>query len=165
MAKAVPTGFSYALNHFGAQWLQSLEVGYTVQYAHTVSQRLQHFYGKIEYFLQQLKFTPLEFCTYTTGLDLSNEISKVFSSEEKKSSQEWEEIISKLSLKSQIKDETPFHAGVWSRIFDDVQVMYGVEPEHIRSVTDKVKKAIENPKRYKEELCGKPPLNFVKVTN
>jgi len=80
MAKPVPTVFSYALNHFAAEYLKNLQVGYQVHYAHTVTERMQHFYGKIEYFLQQLKFTPIEFCVHMTGKDLTREVSKLFSS-------------------------------------------------------------------------------------
>ena len=165
MAKAISTGFSYNFNYFGSEWLKSLEVGYQVHYAHTSSERIQQVYSKIEYFLQQLKFTPLEFCTFWTGNNFAKEVSEVFNSVEKKFSSEWEEIISMLSLKDQTKDETHFQSGIWARLFDDVQIMHFVNTDNFKPIVEKVKKVIESPRDLKKQMCGKTPLNFVKVNN
>ena len=50
------------------------------------------------------------------------------------------EILKQVTQLIHDKEETPFHAGIWTRFFDDIQVMYGVGSQHVTPLIDSIKK-------------------------
>merc|ERR1711887_508759 len=164
LAKPTPIRFSSALNFYTAEWLKSLEVGYQFHFSTSHSERFHHTYGKIEYFLEQLRFSPIEMCVHMTGgEEIEGKVRNVFESQNNQPHPDMQDIISKLSQQIKDKEENPLHTGIWARIFDDVQVMYGLESEHVDPVVESVKKVLRDPTSLKKNVCGKTPINLVNV--
>merc|ERR1711922_4466 len=164
LAKPSPIRFSSTLNFYTTEWLKSLQVGYQVHFSTSHSERFQHTYGKIEYFLEQLRFSPIEMCVHMTGgEEIEGKVRNVFESQNNQPHPDMKDIISKLSQQIKDKEENPLHTGIWARIFDDVQVMYGLESEHVDPVVESVKKVLRDPTSLKKNVCGKTPINLVNV--
>merc|ERR1719289_312884 len=164
LAKPSPIRFSSTLNFYTTEWLKSLQVGYQVHFSTSHSERFQHTYGKIEYFLEQLRFSPIEMCVHMTGgEEIEGKVRNVFESQNNQPHPDMKDIISKLSQQIKDKEENPLHTGIWARIFDDVQVMYGLESEHVDPVVESVKKVLRDPTSLKKNVCGKTPINLINV--
>merc|ERR1712142_1225806 len=162
LAKPSPIRFSSTLNLYVAEWLKSLQVGYQFHFSTSHSERFQHTYGKIEYFLQQLRSSPIEMCVHMTGgEEMEGKVRNIFESQTNRPHPDMQDIISKLSKQIIDKEENPLHTGIWARIFDDVQVMYGLESEHVDPVVESVKKVLRDPTSLKKNVCGKTPINLV----
>merc|ERR1711970_281750 len=95
----------------------------------------------------------------TGGEEIEGKVRNVFESQNNQPHPDMQDIISKLSQQIKDKEENPLHTGIWARIFDDVQVMYGLESEHVESV----KKVLRDPTSLKKNVCGKTPINLVNV--
>merc|ERR1711887_228694 len=164
LAKPSPIRFSSTLNFYTTEWLKSLQVGYQFHFSTSHSERFQHTWGKIEYFLEQLRFSPIEMCVHMTGgEEIEGKVRNVFESQNNQPHPDMQDIISKLSQQIKDKEENPLHTGIWARIFDNVQVMYGLESEHVDPVVESVKKVLRDPTSLKKNVCGKTPINLVNV--
>jgi len=72
-------------------------------------------------------------------------------------------MISTINLKT--SEETPFVGGVWTRLVDDVQFIGGVNAREIEPLLRKIKETVMTPETLKQKVCGKTPINMVKVSN
>merc|ERR1711931_176430 len=149
----------------GSEYLKDLEVGYHLNTGYTISGEMKRVHAKLEFFLQQLEFTPLELCIHMQGSGkLVKLINQVFGTEiDTKVNPEWKNMISSLYLKS--SEETPFVGGIWTRILDDVQLIHGVSESEIVPLLRKIKETVMKPETLKSKVCGKTPINLVKVSN
>merc|ERR1712001_803835 len=165
LVKPIPVVISSTLNTFTAEWLKDLEVGYHLNAGYTTTGVMKHVYGKLEYFLEQLEFTPIELCLHLQGTGkLVQLVNKVFGTEiENTIHPEWRKMISTLNMKT--SEETPFIGGVWTRLVDDVQFIGGVNAREIEPLLRKIKETIMTPETIKQKVCGKTPINMVKVSN
>merc|ERR1711872_813252 len=164
LVKPVPTVLSSTLSYFTAEWLKDLEVGYHVNTGYTTTGKMKHLYGKLEYFLEQLEFTPIELCLHMEGTGkLVEIINRVFGTEIERIHPEWRSIVSNLNIKP--TEETPFIGGVWARLVDDIQLIHGVSTKDVEPVLRKIKEAVMEPQSIKHKVCGKLPINLVKVSN
>merc|ERR550519_2094421 len=165
LVKPVPTVISSTLNYFTAEWLKELEVGYDMNGGYSTTGVMKHVYGKLEYFLEQLEFTPIELCLHMEGAGkLVEIINQVFGTEiENRIHPEWRSMISSLNIKP--TEETPFIGGVWTRLVDDIQLIHGVNTRDVEPVLRKIKEMIVDPQSVERTVCGKMPVNLVKVNN
>jgi len=164
LVKPVPTVLSSTLNYFTAEWLKDLEVGYHMSTGYTTTGQMKHLYGKLEYFLEQLEFTPIELCLHMEGTGkLVKLINQVFGTEIERIHPEWRSIVSNLNIKP--TEETPFIGGVYARLVDDIQLIHGVSTKDVEPVLRKIKEAVMEPQSIKHKVCGKLPINLVKVSN
>merc|ERR1711887_458992 len=163
LIKPVPSIISSSLNYFTAEWIRDLELGYSLNTGITSSPGMKAFYGKLDYVLEQLETTPIELCMHMEGVGKLIEIvNKVFGIDlENKMNPEWRNIISSMKLRP--TEEGPLLMGVWTKIIDDVQVQYGVGKPQIESLLTKVKDYIREPESIKQKVCGKTPINLVKL--
>merc|ERR1712212_462589 len=76
---------------------------------------------------------------------------------------EWRSMISSLSIRP--TEETPFIGGLWTRIIDDIQLIHGVSARTVEPVLRKIKELVMEPQSVKQTICGKLPINLVKVNN
>jgi len=76
---------------------------------------------------------------------------------------EWRDIISSLDIKN--IESSPFGAGLWAKLFDDVQVVYGLNNKNIEPMLRSLKEVMDEPQNLMEKFCGKHPINIVKVNN
>merc|ERR1712212_909730 len=165
LVRPVPTVLSSTLNYFTAEWLKDLEVGYQVNTGYTTTGMMKHVYGKIEYFLEQLEFTPIELCLHMEGTGkLVEIIDQVFGTEIERIHPEWKSMISSLNIKP-TEETTPFVGGLWTRIIDDIQLIHGVSARTVEPVLRKIKELVMDPQSVKQTICGKLPINLVKVNN
>merc|ERR1711922_70621 len=110
------------------------------------------------------RFSPIEMCVHMTGgEEIEGKVRNVFESQNNQPHPDMQDIISKLSQQIKDKEENPLHTGIWARIFDDVQVTYGLESEHVDPVVESVKKVLRDPTSLKKNVCGKTPINLVNV--
>merc|ERR1712121_17560 len=165
LVKPVPTVLSSTLNYFTAEWLKDLEVGYHVNAGYSTTGVMKHVYGKLEYFLEQMEFTPIELCLHMEGAGkLVEIINRVFGTEiENRIHPEWRSMISSLNIRP--TEETPFIGGIWTRLVDDIQFIHGVNTRDIEPVLRKIKEVVMEPESIKRVICGKLPINLVKVNN
>merc|ERR1711970_1588829 len=164
LVKPVPSVLSSTLNYFTAEWLKDLEVGYHMSTGYTTTGKMKHLYGKLEYFLEQLEFTPIELCLHMEGTGkLVEIINQVFGTEIERIHPEWRSIVSNLNIKP--TEETPFIGGVWARLVDDIQLIHGVSTKDVEPVLRKIKEAVMEPQSIRHKVCGKLPINLVKVSN
>merc|ERR1712243_179003 len=165
LVKPVPVVISSTLNSFTAEWLKELEVGYHLNSGYTTTGLMKHVYGKLEFFLEQLEFTPIELCLHLQGTGkLVQLVNKVFGTEiENNIHPEWRKMISTLNMRT--SEETPFIGGVWTRLVDDVQFIHGVDAREIEPLLRKIKETVMRPETLKQKICGKTPINMVKVNN
>merc|ERR1711887_425046 len=163
LIKPVPSIISSSLNYFTAEWIRDLELGYSLNTGITSSPGMKAFYGKLDYVLEQLETTPIELCMHMEGVGKLIEIvNKVFGIDlENKMNPEWRNIISSMKLRP--TEEGPLLMGVWTKIIDDVQVQYGVGKPQIESLLTKVKEYVREPESIKQKVCGKTPINLVKL--
>ena len=167
LAKAVPITITSSVNYFTAEWLKDLQVGYHVHTAYTVG-NYNTIYGRLEYFLESLNFVPLEFAAHVQGTGkFVEKINKIFGTQGKsildKIHPEWREMISALDI--QKLESSPFGAGIWAKLFDDVQVVGGLNMRHVEPMLQNLEQFASEPRSLKGKLCGKHPINMVKVNN
>lgn len=166
LAKPLPGIISSTLNHFTADWLHELEVGYSAQGFMSTTSTMQQAYGRIDYFLEQLQFTPIEFCFNMHGTgEMIDAVNRIFGSESSKDKvhPEWRDIISSINL--QPMENSPFSAGSWTKIFDDINFLYGLRTSDVEAIARNVKKSVSQPSSIKEKICGLTPINVLKVNN
>ena len=169
LAKPLPGFISSSLNYFTAQWMKKLQVGYQLHTSLTALSSMKGLYARLEYFMEQLQFTPIEFCFMTEGTSsLYDNIKKHFtdddSSSESKVHPKWREVISLLNLKE--TEDDSFYAGGWVRLFDDVQFTFGrLNKGSVETSLEYVKKVLKDSRESKDDYCGRFPLNIVKVNN
>ena len=168
LAKPVPTVISSTLNYFTSEWLAGIQAGYQGQMSYEMNPRVKSVYGRLEYFFEQLRFTPIEFSVFSQGTEqLVEKIRDVFGQDTEsmleKIHPQWRETISSLGMKS--IEGIPFNAGVWAKFFDDVQVVQGINGQNLDSMLKSIKHYISEPQSLKQKVCGTTPFNFVKVNN
>jgi len=164
LAKPMTGFFSSALNHFTATWLRELQVGYHMHGRFNIGGHQKEMYGKLEYFLEQIQFSPIEFVAYTQGTGkLMEKIQQVFGSEIN-IHPEWRNIISKLNLELK-NDESSIHTGVWTRLFSNIPVIAGLGERNVETMLHSVKRYISEPHTLKQKVCGKTPFQLVKTNN
>ena len=167
LAKPVPGVISSTLNYFVAEWLKELQVGYKANGFYSTVSNMQTVYGKFEYFLQKLKFSPIEFSVSLEGTSqLMQKINKIIGGSDSpldKIHPEWREIISSIDLTP--LEETPLNSRVWAKLFDDVQFVYGMDSQVVEPMLQSIKRAIAEPQNLKQKVCGRTPLNFVKAVD
>merc|ERR1712168_1269599 len=163
LIKPVPSIISSSLNYFTAEWIRDLELGYTLNTGITSSPGMKAFYGKLDYVLERLETTPIELCMHMEGVGKLIEIvNKVFGTDlENKINPEWKNLISSMNLKP--TEEGPLLVGFWTKIMDDVQVQYGVGKPQIESLLTTVRDYVREPESIKQKVCGKTPINLVKL--
>merc|ERR1711970_403030 len=163
LVKPVPTIISSTMNYFTAEWLKDLEIGYHFNGAYTLTSSMKHVYGRLEYFLEQLEVTPIELAMHVEGAGKLIEIvNRVFGVDiESTIHPEWRSIISKMNMKS--TEEKPFVGGLWTKVFDDVQGIYGLTTEDVEPILRSIKRTIREPESIKRKVCGKTPINMVKL--
>ena len=159
LAKPTPVVIASTLNYFTAEWLKELQVGYEFQGAYTSVKHMRGAYAKLEYYLEELKFSPIEvaFNVEGTGKLYEKFIEAMTGSKYNPLNNvhpEWREAISSLEIKTQ--KDVPFLANFWVKMFDDIQFVKGVQDEHIEPLISKLSTS---------NICGKTPVNFVKVNN
>jgi len=126
---------------------------------------LKEVYGKLEYFLEQLQFSPVEFIFHTQGTGkLVEKIQEVFGSEIN-IHPEWREIVNSLNLEVRGEHEHSINTGIWARFFNDIPVIAGIGSRSVEPMLHQLKRYISEPQTPKEKLCGRTPLNLVKVNN
>ena len=168
LAKPFPGFISSSLNFFTAQWMKKLQVGYQLHSSITMSS-MQGIYARLEYFMEQLQFTPIEFCFMTEGASsLHEQVLQTLLGEESSSVDKihpkWKEIISLINMKGTGKDD--FYAGGWVRLFDDVQFTTGrLNQGSVDNIVQLMQKSLQDSRGPRDEYCGRTPLNFVKVNN
>ena len=167
LAKPLPSVISSTLNYFTAEWLKELQVGYEFHGAYTTLEDNYSFYGKIDYVLEQLKFAPIEFCVGMKGSGKLVEIFKrIFTQEQGTLDNihpEWRNIISAINLKS--AKDTPFIAGIWTKLFNDVQFTSGLDSHMLEPMLKSLKQSLSEPQQLRGKMCGRTPLNFVKLND
>jgi len=163
LVKPVPTIISSTMNYFTAEWLKELEIGYHFNGAYTLTSSMKHVYGRLEFFLEQLEVTPIELAMHVEGAGKLIEIvNRVFGVDiESTIHPEWRSIISKMNMKS--TEEKPFVGGLWTKVFDDVQGIYGLTTEDVEPILRSIKSTIREPESIKSKVCGKTPINMVKL--
>jgi hypothetical protein len=168
LAKPFPGFFSSSLNFFTAQWMKKLQVGYQLHSSITMSS-VQGIYARLEYFMEQLQFTPIEFCFMTEGASsvyekLVQSLLGDDGSSVGKIHPKWKEIISLINMKGTGKDD--FYLGGWVRLFDDVQFTTGrLHQGSVDNMVQLVQKVLQDSRGSKNDYCGRTPLNFVKINN
>merc|ERR1719309_843348 len=60
-------------------------------------------------------------------------------------------------------EEGPLLMGIWTKIMNDVQVQYGIGKPQIESLLTKFKDYVREPESIKQKVCGKTPINLVKL--
>merc|ERR1711962_1997448 len=139
LAKPVPGIISSTLGGFTSEWLKQLEVGYSMIGSYTTIGKNVDIYGKLEYFLEKVSFSPVEF--WFNSPAPRNLIEKI------------REII---ELKA--REETPFRIGAWARLFNDVQFAAGMDMSILEHIVRSVEVSLMEPKEWKEKVCGKTPI-------
>jgi len=169
LAKPLPGFISSSLNFFTAEWMKKLQVGYQLHSSLTTTSSVQGLYARLEYFMEQLQFTPIEFCFMTEGTNsLYDQVKKYFAGDESsrdyKIHPKWREIMSLINLKD--TEEDSFYAGGWVRLFDDVQFTVGrLHQGSVETTLEYARKIFQESRGSREDYCGKYPLNIVKVNN
>nr|AGT28481.1 vitellogenin 2 [Pseudodiaptomus annandalei] len=164
MAKPLPGVISSHINVFIAKWLQNLQVGYQYHGFFTGLLSTKSVYMKLEYFLQRLRFTPLEFAVDTQGLDnLMQELQKDIIYQEPKASSEVSSILEEIDAKP--KETTPFLLSVWGRFLNDMNVVGVIGNNEVQHASKWIKRAIADQQVIKQKVCGQTPVNFVKINN
>lgn len=64
-------------NVFTSEWLKELEVGYQMHGSFSVAGKEKFAYGKLQYFLQKLNFSPIELPSPPMELKLLEKISEI----------------------------------------------------------------------------------------
>ena len=174
LAKTHPGVLSSSFDHFMADSLRSLGVGYEAQTA-TINSGTSHvFYQRITKFLKQVKTVPIEFavhCVHGGGvhkamantLDLLKDM--VFGSKEDINI-ELQKMLEQLESIEDSPTDAILEAGIWARFSDDVQL--SLMTPNINSVRDQVVEILKRPfaslvKDIKKGVCGKTPFMFTKV--
>jgi len=162
LAKPVATAFSSTHNYFTAEWLKDLQVGYHAHTAYTIS-HYNTMYGKIEYFMENLNFTPLEYAISIQGIgQFTEKLNKIFGAQGQstldKIHPEWREIVASLGIKQ--SESSPFGISAWAKMVDDVQVVLGFGSQDIENVVKHLQ-----PGSLKQKMCGRHPINMVKINN
>merc|ERR1711915_1058896 len=76
---------------------------------------------------------------------------------------EWRSIMSKITMKP--TEETPFVVGMWTKLVNDVQGIYGLTTKDVEPILRSIKDVIRSPETIKQKLCGKTPVNMVKISD
>ena len=168
LVKPVPTIITNTLNHFTSEWLKGIQAGYQGQVSYEGNSRIKNLYGRLEFYFEQLQFTPIEFSLFSQGhKNLAEKIEQELGQETdnfmSKIHPEWRETIETLGLKP--VDDIPYNSGVWLKLFDDVQYFLGVNGENIDSILQSLKQYAMEPRSLKEKFCGTTPYNLVKLNN
>jgi len=169
LAKPLPGFFSSSLNFFTAEWMKKLQVGYQLHSSLTTTSSVQGLYARLEYFMEQLEFTPIEFCFMTEGTSsLYDHVKKYFVGDDSNSDfkihPKWREVMSLINMKD--TEEESFFAGGWVRLFDDVQFTFGrLHQGSVEKTLEYVRKFFQESRASKEDYCGRYPLNIVKINN
>merc|ERR1711962_235346 len=124
-------------------------------------------YGKLEYFLQALRFSPVELAISAQGpRSLVEKVTDLLGGEIRSLERlhpEWRNIISSIELKA--REELPFHAGSWVKVLNDIQVVTGLDSTMLERLVKSGKQYISEPSEWKKYICGKKNINLVKVSN
>merc|ERR1719309_943788 len=167
LSKPVPGIISSTLNAFTSEWLKELEVGYNMHGSYSFTGKKMDMYGKLEYFLQALRFSPVEFAITAQGpRSLVEKVTELLGGEIQSLERlhpEWRSIISSIEL--QAREELPFHAGSWVKILNDIQVVTGLDSTMLERLVESGKQYISEPSEWKKYICGKKNINLVKVNN
>merc|ERR1712212_1211744 len=124
-------------------------------------------YGRLEFFLQKLRFSPAEFAITAQGpRSLDEKVTELLGGEIRSLERlhpEWRSIISSIEL--QAREELPFHAGSWVKVLNDIQVVTGLDSTMLERLVESGKQYISEPSEWKKYICGKKNINLVKVNN
>merc|ERR1712212_1235677 len=124
-------------------------------------------YGRLEFFLQKLRFSPAEFAITAQGpRSLDEKVTELLGGEIQSLERlhpEWRSIISSIEL--QAREELPFHAGSWVKVLNDIQVVTGLDSTMLERLVKSGKQYISEPSEWKKYICGKKNINLVKVNN
>merc|ERR1719184_354707 len=167
LSKPVPGIISSTLNAFTSEWLKELEVGYNMHGSYSFTGKKMDVYGKLEYFLQALRFSPVEFAISAQGpRSMVEKVTELLGGEIRSLERlhpEWRSIISSIELTA--REELPFHAGSWVKVLNDIQVVTGLDSTMLERLVKSGKQYISEPSEWKKYICGKKNINLVKVTN
>merc|ERR1719228_2095737 len=122
LAKPFPGVISSNFNTFFADILKELQVGYQGQAAMINSPNSHTLYFKLNMFLKQVKYTPIEFAAQVHGIKniVIEALKSVTSDSKGMVHRELEKIIEKLEISP--RDESPVQADFWASIHNDIQV-------------------------------------------
>merc|ERR1711962_1286359 len=167
LSKPVPGIISSSLNAFTSEWLRELEVGYNMHGSSSFTGKKMDVYGKLEYFLEALRFSPVEFAISAQGpRSLVEKVTELLGGEIRSLERlhpEWRSIISSIELKA--REELPLHAGSWVKVLNDIQVVTGLDSTMLERLVKSGKQYISEPSEWKKYICGKKNINLVKVSN
>ena len=165
LAKPIPGTIPSTLNTFTSEWLKNLQIGYQAHTYFTSMLSLRSFYFKLEYFMEKLSFSPIEIGVRSQGIGrFIEKLGRVFDDQDEMLSSSvhsaWKEIVSQLDL----KPFTNIHlqTGFWTKIYDDIQIMAGFGHDLEDTVVHSFRNLIS---QETQKMCGKTPINLVKVNN
>ena len=170
---------------FYSQRLRKLGIGYDAKINWIASNGYfmpENLYTELNYFMEQLKFTPL-----MAGYRLENlktfidELKQILHWPEQQQTsddtnnwnnnegsetnnlkqqlhKEWVKVIDELGLKE--RKTGPMSGSVYMRLFETTPMFFNFEDITAKMIRDKIESIIKNPSLVKEKLCGKFPLNY-----
>merc|ERR1712002_754966 len=165
LAKPVPGIISSNFNTFFADILKELQVAYQGHAAATVAPNSHALYFKLNMFLKQARYTPIEFAAQIRGVKtVLVEALKVLAADSKvKVHRELEKIIEKLDI-APIAD-APIEAGVWARLHNDVQLFIQTPRVNAEFIKEQLKSILkmDMDQEIKRKVCGKTPIHVHRV--
>ena len=164
--KPAPGVSSSVNNKFMADWLDELQVGYVAHGSYSLRGNTQYFFGKLEYYLDQLKFSPVEIgVNIENAYKLAGELFDIFQLDSygKGTNRNWKKMFESLNYQSE--DMNEFVSGAWVRIFNDIHLISDLNKNSFKPIIDSIKETILKPWNLKQKLCGYWPINFIKVNN
>merc|ERR1719228_1542031 len=144
LAKPFPGIISSNFNTFFADILKELQIGYQGQAAMHNSPHSHALYFKLNMFLKQVKFAPIEFAAQVRGIKniVIDALKSVTSDPKGKVHRELEKIIEQLEISP--RDESPAQAYIWARIFNDIQVFIQTPQVNAEYIKEKVKSVLKS---------------------
>ena len=161
LAKPMPA--LLATNAVYSGYLENLEIGAYMLNSVMAGQSVTEIYHKTEYFLKQVQTTPMEFSVYAGGFKpVAKKLMNHFVQDSKTLHPELRELIEKLQILP--REETPFQAGAWLRLSDDINFAVEFNQDHIEQFTSKVLKAVKDSGlSIMNKICGRTPINYHNV--
>jgi len=144
-------------------YLENLEIGAYMLNSMMNGQSSTEIYHKTEYFLKQVQTTPMEMSVFGAGLKPAfKKLMKYFTEESSVLHPQLKQLIEKLEITP--RSETPFQAGAWLRLSDDINFAFQFDKEHMNLFKNKVLKAVKDSGiSILSKVCGKTPINFQNV--
>jgi hypothetical protein len=164
--------FPSSASIYGNEFLNKLKVGYesiNSWIGCKGSPIPAFFYSKLTYFLDEMKFSPLEYGFHLCGTDsLMQEVLDVISmkpsgEEEIKSrlTSQWREVINELSIKTRSFGKV--EGSVYVNFFEDSPMFRSFKYTSSQVIREKVESMLRNPSLLREKLSGEKSFSITKM--